>query len=161
MVIWNSPSRPRQINVDQGRPKISKIPKSFRNFQIFPNFQKKINFSKISKFSELSKFSKFFKFYKIFQNFQNGFSRLRTLKSYINLQTWCVPTAGCESQVSFGAKVTTNLRHSSLWTMTPETDKKPGQRQRPSWRKTKAREPDNSPEERQQTWWLTKTLDSK
>ena len=84
------------------------------------------------------------------------FWRLCTLKSYIN----CVPTGRCESQVSFGAKLTTNLRHSSLWTMTPETDKKPGQRQRPSWRKTKAREPDNSPEERQQTWWLTKTVDT-
>ena len=76
MVISNSPSRPRQINVDQCRPKFSKISK---NFQKFPKKFQKI--SSLTKFPEFSKknwnfpnfrnFSKFSKCSKIFQMFQN------------------------------------------------------------------------------------------
>ena len=60
MVIWNSPSRPRQINVEQGRPKISKISKNFQIFQIFHFF-----------FFLIQNFTKFFKIFQIFQIFQN------------------------------------------------------------------------------------------
>ena len=88
IVDRNIARRPRQINVDQDRPKqvtilrnfpkfpkFSKISKIFQIFQIFPKcpkFSKFFKFFQIfPQFPKISKFSKNFQIFQIFQNFPN------------------------------------------------------------------------------------------